>query len=243
MRLVIAGLALALGAAGAFAQPVTTSPLGPREVLLETSAEGTVRTPADRVSLMVTLQASAATTSAARTALARSEGRVVAAARSAGVAPDDISEFHARGPFGFVGNEAMARAVGRQTEGEKTVRKTLEIRVRDRAQVEPLRAALEAAGAGDIADPIYSLADDSAARQAARDQGLAHARAEAEAYARSLNMRVGRIVRLSDRPSAETASVDMMQSMVQRMMGREGGADPVVETSVRIAVDFALVPQ
>lgn len=243
MRLVIASLALALGAAGALAQPVSTAPLGPREVLLETGAEGSVRTPADRVSLMVTLRASAATNAAARTALARGEARVVAAARSAGVAADDISEFYAQGPFGMVGNQAMAGASARQAEGERMARKVLEIRVRDRAQVEPLRAALEAAGEGDVADPVYSLADDAAARQAARDQGLAHARAEADAYARSLNMRVGRIVRLSDRPTAETASIDMMQSMFQRMTGRMGGPDPMVETNVRVSVDFALVPQ
>jgi uncharacterized protein YggE len=243
MRVVIAGLALALGAAGALAQPVSTAPLGPREVLLETSAEGSVRTPADRVSLMVTLRASAPAIAAARTALGRSEERVVAAARSAGVAPDDISEFHAPGPFGMAGNEAMAGALGRQGEGERMARKVLEIRVRDRAQIEPLRAALEAAGAADVADPVYSLADDSAARQAARDRGLARARAEAEAYARSLNMRVGRIVRLSDRPTVETASVDMMRSMFQRLMGGMGGPDPMVETNVRVSVDFALVPQ
>jgi len=243
MRLVIAGLALVLGAAGAFAQPVSTAPLGPREILLETSAEGVVRTPADRVSLMVTLRATAATTAAARAGLARSEARVVAAARSAGVAPDDIGEFHPQGPFGQVGNEAIARVSAGQVDGEKLAFKILEIRVRDRAQIEPLRTALEAAGAADVGDPVYSLTDDGAARQAARDQGLARVRADAEAYARSLNMHVGRIVRLSDRPSAETASTDMMQSMFQRMMGRSGSSDPMVETSVRIAVDFALDPQ
>jgi len=34
-----------------------------------------------------------------------------------------------------------------------------------------------------------------------------------------------------------------MQSMFQRMMGRSGSADAMVETNVRVAVDFALVPQ
>jgi uncharacterized protein YggE len=244
MRLVITGFALALWASGAFAQPVTTAPLGPREILLETSGEGVVRSPADRVSLLVPLHGSAATITLARNALSRSEERVVAAARSAGVSADDIREFHPGGPFGMAGNEAMMTAASeQQTEGDKAVHKTLEIRLRDPAQAEALRAALEAGGIGDIGDPIYSLADDSAARHAARDQGIARARASAEVYATSLNMRVGRIVRISDRPTAETASIDMMQSMFQRMMGRGGGPDPMVETNIRVAVDFALVPQ
>jgi len=243
MRLVVtAGLCLLLGSAGALAQPVSTAPLGAREVLLETSAEGVAHTPADRVSLMVTLRASAATAAAARAALAGNEARLVAAARSAGVAPDDLSEFHASEPFGMVGNEAMLRASVQPAEGEKAALKILEVRVREPARLDSLRAALEATGA-EVGDPVYSLTDDSAARQMARDEAVVHARTEAEAYARSLNMRVSRIVRLSSRPSADTASVDMMQAVFQRMMGRNGSASPTIETTLRVAVDFALAPQ
>lgn len=242
MRLVVAALALILGSAGAVAQPVSTAPLGAREVLLETSAEGVARTPADRVSLMVTLRASAATAAVARAALARNEARLVAAARSAGVGPEDLDEYHATGPFGMVGNEAMLRGAAQPVEGEKTALKILEVRVRDPARLDSVRAALEAAG-GEVGDPVYSLVDDSAARQAARDEAVAHARAEAEAYARSLNMRVSRIVRLSSRPSADTSSIDMMQAVFQRMMGRGGSPSPVIETSLRVAADFALAPQ
>lgn len=242
MRLVIA-LALGLAEAGAAAQPVSTAPLAAREVLLEIDADGSVRTPADQIFLTAQIQTSGVTSAEARAALAALEARVVAAARAAGVAPDDVAEARQDNAIGFVGNQAAATAMIQGDEARQTARKSLEVRVRDPSSIERLRAALEAAGATQVSDPIYTLADDSAARQAARAQGLTRARADADAFARSLGMRVGRIVRVSERPTVETASLMMMQAMMRRMFGRGGGPSPEVETQVHIAVDFALVPQ
>jgi hypothetical protein len=101
MRLVIVGLALGLavpavaGVPGlsmvAAQSPVSTQPLAPGEVLLEVDALGTVTTRADTATLLVRVEASAATETEARRATESAADRIVAAASSAGVAASDIS--------------------------------------------------------------------------------------------------------------------------------------------------------
>lgn len=243
MRLVIA-LALAAAAAPALAQRVSTAPLAAREVLLEIDAIGAVRTPADRTVLLVQLQATGANAAAARADLAAREERLVAAAVAAGVARSDIGEPRSDGLMGLVNNEALVQAGAGQAgpEEEQTARKSLEVAIVDRSAIERIRAALETAG-GRVTGPSYMLTDDIAARQAARARALTRARADADAYARSLGMRVGRIVRVSERATMDTASADMVQTMMRRFMGSLGGPDPDIETSIRVSVDFALLPQ
>ena len=243
MRLVIA-LALALGAAGAAAaQPVSTAPLAARELLLEIDAVGAVRTPADRVVLTIELQATAATAAAARFDLAAREERLIAAAIAGGAERGDIEEARRDGLAGLYANETLAQMAAQQAgQDQQTARRTLEVAIRDRSAIERIRSALEAAG-GNVAGPSYLLTDDAAPRQAARAQALARARADADAYAAALGMRVGRIVRVSERATIETASADMVQTMMRRFNGTTGGPDPEIETSVRVAVDFALLPR
>ena len=243
MRLVAAAVATALAAAGVSAQPVSTAPLSRSELLLEIDAVGTSRATADRIFSLIQLNATGSTAAEARAALAALRQRVIAAARSAGAAADDIRTVHPRGPFGFTGNEAVEMTVA--MAGQPEVRReseTLELRITDISDFERIRSAIEAAGAQSVTDPLHALTDAAAARRAARDDGIRRARADAEAYARLLGMRVVRVVRVSERTTGESASIEFMEAMVRRFQ-MEGSPEPELETKVQVSVDFALAPQ
>lgn len=244
MRLVIAA-ALALSPLSVVAsQGVVTISLAPGEVLLELDATGISEDPADVITLYQPVVSRAATASEARRANTTLEQRLMAAVRAAGVAAGDVTiERPDENAFGFVGNEAveMAEAAG-MPEQPRLERSVLKIRVPSASRLEAIRSALEAAGAGDVPEPRYSLRDGTAARRAARAQAVAKARADADAYASTLGMRVARVVRVSERVAADAASMEMMQMMFRRMSGMGNVRPGSVETTVRVSVDFALVP-
>ena len=134
----------------------------------------------------------------------------------------------------------MVGAVQSDAHREST---TLELYLNDAGQFARVQGAIEAAGAESVLGPFYALSDETGARRAARADGLAHARADAEAYAASLRMRVSRMVRVSERVAADWSSFQAMQDWIQRVAGLRGSANPDIETQVRVSVDFALAPQ
>lgn len=244
MRLagLIAAAAL-LAPIAASAQPAAPVSLLPGEVLLEIESVGTARSRPDLVRLLVVATSRGETAARARSLNAALIDRLKAAARSAGVAEDDIKR--ASGPWGrmgFVGNEGLGWQV-MAPEPQPVVKSdssVLEIRLRDPSRVEALRNAFEGAGAAQVIGPVYALRDATAALRLARESAVAQARAEAEDYARALGLRVSRLLRVSGRP-AGFADAAELEAMVSAMYGVSGSAEEV-ETKVRIAADFALAP-
>jgi uncharacterized protein YggE len=170
--------------------------------------------------------------------------RLSAAARSAGVAAADVKVISpSNAAMGFVGNEALMRAMGKEQPQERTVSSLLEIRLHDPLQFPRLRDALEAAGATDVPEPAYSLseANEVAARRSAKEKAIRAARDEAEAHARTLGMRVGRIVRISERSGASLYDWENMQEMFSAMMQRGRSSATEATVRVKLSVDFALV--
>ena len=246
MRLVVFGLALALAAAPATAQPPgATQPLAAGEVLLELGAIGTATAPADLATLNIAFGGTGATEAAARADLDARFGRIVAAARRAGAPAAGITRrepppllIAAVAPPPPPGEREM-RAGPYQTYGYASVRIT------DMARVESIRAALAAVETehGDAA-PVYSLTDSRAARQTARAQALAAVRADAEAYAASLGMRVARIVRVSERTGVGMLPYLLGDPTIPRRLFSPGeNHDPNVTILVLVGVDFALAPR
>lgn len=122
------------------------------------------------------------------------------------------------------------------------------VRVTDMARVDTLRTALAAAADSETgnASVVYSLTDSRAARQAARAQALAAVRADADAYATSLSMRVARIVRVSERTGVGLLPLLLGESSLVRQAfgprpGESRGRD--VSVFVVVGVDFALAPR
>jgi uncharacterized protein YggE len=228
----------AMAAAPAIATDVPVTPLAPDEVLLELASTGLSHNQADKVTAQVTVSASASTSAEARRLVASQVERFRAAARAAGVAADDIKVEHPQ-RFGFVGNAAYDLPEELPQPQKATASAVIEIRLREPSRFGAVRDALEAAGATNVAGPAYDLSDDRTAREQAKADALAKGRAEAEAYARSLGMRVVRLVRVSERPTTEALSAEMMQNMMKQLSGGSD-AGPDVETTVSVTMDFAL---
>lgn len=259
MRLVIV-IAAALGAAPVAAQSGTTMllrqgnsagaaepsggvTLGPNEVLLEVISIGTAHTRVDLIEVLVPVLGRGSTVPAAREANRGLGERLIAAARAAGVAAADIEVVSPpQGRIGFVGNEAYEMMTAQAEPPARVYTNSLKIRLRDAGNFNRLRTALEAAGATQVGDPVFSLADDSSARRAAKADGVRKAREEAEAYARALGMRVFRIVRISEGAGSSVYDFENMEQMFRAMSGLDGGQTGDLETNVKIAVDFAIGP-
>src|SRR5687767_2550700 len=93
MRKLMFGLLLGLAplpAAAGAQTPEATQPLAANEVLLETSAYGSVRTRADRVKLTAYVTSSGASDGEAFSANMEQVRRVTSAARAIGLAADEI---------------------------------------------------------------------------------------------------------------------------------------------------------
>ena len=121
------------------------------------------------------------------------------------------------------------------------------IRLRDIGRAAEVRTALEAAG-GQVAPPVYSLTDATAARRAARAQALAMAQADADAYAAATNRRVARIVRLTDRIGFDIYGLAINNAAL--LQSFRGMADPTapqlrpeITTIILLGADYALAPR
>jgi uncharacterized protein YggE len=270
LSLVLAGSAPLV--AGAVAQsPVSMPPLAAGEVLLETSNLGMVSTRADFATMTVTISAGGVTEAAARAATEAKIREARAALRALGVAGDAVTVHpittSPTPPAGFEGADMnMAMAVENaamamdeaMTENSTVVameempqppeasgQARMEILIRNVDRVAAVQQVLGGHGIYAFGGPpVYALADAAAPRRQARAQALQKARADAEAYAASLNMRVARILRVTERTGLETLALLASEpSMMMRTFGGGGVNGPDIQTRVVVGVDFALAPR
>ncbi len=240
------GLALLLAAApSASAQgPVASVPLAAGEMLLELNSMGsaTVRADSAEVNIQIALQGSD------EADLRRKYDRVVARLRAA--ARDSRGELEVQELTSFA--DMVVNAVETNMAGFDVVEAGQDehsgssgavIRLRDLSRIEALTRTLEGIE-GVYSDVRYSASDMSAVRRQARDTAIASARAEAESYAASMNMRVSRIARVTERVEADFMALMMGDPALQNLaMSGAPGSDPNVPAYVRIGVDFILSPR
>jgi uncharacterized protein len=242
MRLVTVLAAAAALPSAAFPQPVVTQPLARGEVLLEVNAVGSARTSAVLATVSAHVISSGNTEAEAQSASEAALRRVAAAARSIGVAEDDIEITSMAVPVVRTSMVAPPGTAPPPQPPPVAVGGRIEIRLRAPDRTAALQRALEQAGA-EVSPPAFMPADDAAARRAARAEALATARADAEAYAAELGMRVLRIVRVTERTGMDWLS--LMMGNEPPWMGRRNrtGAVAEAETRVIVGVDFALAPR
>jgi len=272
MRMVTmaAGLALAFALSAAqgvpgfgmaeASSPVSTAPLAAGEVLLEVNAIGNVSTRADLATFTIAIQSGGATDAEARRAAEAEIARLAAAARAAGIAAGDFSRSPVVGMFPM---DAAAEAAAGDLERaaaqivaeagnapaapappQAQARASVTIRLRDVDRVPALREALAGNGRSSIPDPVYSLADSRRARDEARRQAIASARADAETYAAALGLRVARIVRVTDRMGMDIVSMMMSDpGEMRRMINMSEVGGPEIAIMVPVGIDFALAPR
>ena len=248
MRLVARGLGLALAVwtLPAAAQDVAIS-LAPGEVLLKVEAEGTHRTAPD----VMTITAGVVTTeTTARRALAANNElatRLVEAVRAQGIQPRDVqtSELSIVPQLEQLSDEAAERA---ERENRRprilgyVATNNLEIRLRDLSRAPDIMDALFSAGANSVQGPRFSLAEPRPAERLARHAAVAAAREEAETYAEALNMRVVRVLRVSERGDFDWEGGEVITvtgSRIRRMPIEPGE----LTTRINLWIDYALAPR
>ncbi len=241
MRLVAVAVAAVLAAAPAAAQNVPIA-LAPGEVLLNVQEDGVHRVRPDVMELsagVVTTGRTAREALASNNALAE---RLLAAVRSRGIAPADVrtEELSVRPQLNGGGLGADDGAPARIAGYVATNRLTL--RLRDLSKAPEIVSGLFEAGANSVEGPRFDIADPAPARREARRAAVAAARREAEDYASALNMRVARVLRVSERGGFDSNASDGIFVTGSRIRATplEPGELPV---KVTVWVDYALVPR
>lgn len=236
--------------------PASLPPLAANEVLLETMAVGVARTPATSAMLSASVRVEAATEEEARRAATIAIQRVTAAARAAGVAAADIDAGAVAVSDDMYGGDMMNAMMAdvdmdsmNSTMESQTLHyatSTVTIHLRSAAAAPGLLRAL-----GDIENVSpgtadYMLDDESVARRTARTEAIRNSRADAEAYAASMNMRIARVLRITERTGLDLAALAIGESslLTREMRAFERSQrEGQVSTYAIVGVDYALTPR
>ncbi|HSM10325.1 MAG TPA: SIMPL domain-containing protein [Lysobacter sp.] len=190
------GLSTALNASAQTSPAAAPTPLvhAPTSgTLLSVSAEAEARRVPDIARLSTGVVTQAADANAAMRANAEQMNQVIAAIRRAGVAERDIQT-------GGINLHPQYRHAENQppTITGYQASNTVNITVRDLARLGATLDALVAAGANQINGPSFDVDDKESAYDEARRAAVEKARKRASMYAKTLGMRVRRIVSISE---------------------------------------------
>jgi uncharacterized protein YggE len=231
--------------------PVSLPPLAPGEVLAEVAVIGVAVAPATSASITLAIAAPGGTDAEARRTLDGVLRRVRAAAAAAGVAASDIEI----GTPGFSADDyAMTtnmadfdvREMNGTMDSARYGRVEATILVRNPRAAPELHAALTGIEHVSVHSIAYALDDDAAQRRAARADAVRRARADAESYAASMNMRVSRVLRVTERigTADSSAMISGNSALLRDLRDREtDGGDGTIRTYALVGVDYALAPR
>lgn len=219
------------------------------EVPLGISERGSVHSRPDRITINVPVMASAETAAAARAANQAIVDKLIRDLLAQGLDRDAVQLAPTGGAaFGFVGNEAYDpdNPVAPNLPGASTKRRTatslLQIKLHDQAGIETVRRVLDLDDQAMAGPPQLALADDGDARRQAATVAIAKARADADAYAASVGMRVSRMTRVSNYGPA--GSGDNYTTVADNIMAMaQGQTTSDVTTSATVWIDFMMVPR
>jgi uncharacterized protein YggE len=179
----------------ATAQPAPAQPVAmPADgTLLSVSASAEVKHAPDIASMSAGVVTQAADANAAMRANADRMQEVMAAIRAAGIADKDIrtSGINLNPQYRYAENQPPA-ITGYQASN------TVNLKVRDLARLGKVLDALVASGANQVNGPSFDIDQPDAVQDEARRAALGKAQARAEMYAKTLGLRVRRIVSISE---------------------------------------------
>ena len=161
--------------------------------LLSVSAQAEARRVPDVATISAGVVTQAADANAAMRANATQMDKVMAAIRAAGIAERDIqtSGVNLNPQYKYVDNQAP-EITGYQASN------TVNLKVRDIAKLGKVLDALVASGANQVNGPSFEIDQPEAAYDEARRGALEKAQARAAMYAKTLGLRVRRIVSISE---------------------------------------------
>ena len=188
--------------------------------LLTVHASSTTRAAPDLAIVMLGVSARGDTAQAAQTAQATRMNAVMEAARAAGVEARDVQT------VGFTLEPQYAHPRGGPPRITGYLSRNLvTIRVRDLSRVSGLIDATVAEGANELQGVQFTFQDEEASRDAARAQALQTARARAQAYADAAEMRVVRMLSITEPGGVAPLPVDGRRGYAGRAIVLEQAAN------------------
>lgn len=193
-RPLLLATALALGGTAMTASAQNTAQAVPADgTLLSVSAQAEARRVPDVATVSTGVVTRAADANAAMRANAEQMDKVMAAIRAAGIVERDTQTtgVNLNPDYRYEENKAPV-ITGYQASNN------VSIKVRDISKLGKVLDALAAAGANQINGPSFEIDEPEAVYDEARQAALKKAQARAEMYAKSLGLRVRRIVSISE---------------------------------------------
>jgi len=223
----LAALALSVPVA-ARAQSVPTVPAD--ATLLSVSAQAEARRAPDIATVSAGVVTQAADGNTAMRQNAEQMTRVLAAVKSAGVADRDVqtSGINLNPQYRYEENQPP-RITGYQASNNVTVK------LRDVAKMGKVLDALVASGANQINGPSFGIDDPEPLYDQARIEALERARARAATYAKALDLRVRRIVSISEGGAA--MPVPMPRMAMAKAEAYDSTPVAAGESSVSVSLD------
>jgi uncharacterized protein YggE len=235
MRAAAMGLALAGSAAApaAMAQNAGSaageSDAAFRATTLNLAAFGETRLAPDMASINLGVTTEAATAAGAMQANSARMTQVLAALRKGGIAEKDVqtSQLSVEAQYAYEQNQPP-KLTGYRAANQVTVT------VRDLSRLGQAVDAVVAAGANQVGQINFGLADPAAAETAAREAAVKALAAKADLYARATGHRVLRLVSLSETGGFSPPTPVAMVAMSARF---EKAETPVSPGEVRVRID------
>ncbi len=226
---------LALSAPAAAAQAQAASPLPPDATLLSVSSQAEARRAPDIATVSAGVVTQAADGNAAMRQNAERMNRVLAAIKAAGVAGKDVqtSGINLHPQYRYEENQPP-RITGYQAGN------TVTVKLRDVAKMGQVLDALVASGANQINGPSFGIENPEPLYDQARIEALGQARARAETYATALDLRVRRIVSISEGGAAIPSPMPRMAMMKADAFESTPVAPGESSVSVNLDVVFEL---
>jgi uncharacterized protein YggE len=232
--------ALALGAASlpgaAYAQQTPTITQSIAGTRLDISATGDVTRVPDLAIISAGVVTRSATATGAIQQAAARMARVREALKQAGIADRDIqtSNISLNPEYSYVNNQPP-KLNGYSASNQLTVR------FRDISNAGKILDALVSEGANQINGPNLTIDKPEAAIDEARAKAVAIGRARAELYARSLGMRIARVVSVSESGGSYPVPPPMPVMMEARAQAADTKIDPGEQKlQVTLAMTFEL---
>lgn len=228
---------LALGACAPMSSNAQSTPYVATDgTLLNVSAQGEAKRVPDIATMSTGVVTRAADANAAMRANAEQMAKVVAAIKAAGIAEKDIqtSGINLNPTYQYRENQPPA-ITGYEANN------TVSIVVRDIAKLGKILDTLAAVGANQINGPSFDVDKKEEALDEARRKAVESAQARAEMYAKTLGMKVRRIVSISE-SGRFAPPIPMVRGMAAKAMdSAETSVSPGENTlSINLDVVFEL---
>jgi uncharacterized protein len=230
-------------AADAAAQDIAIN-VAPGEVVMKVEAEGIHWARPDVMTISAGVVTTGHTAREAMRANAVLATKLIEAVRAGGVEPSEVrTEELSVKPTIDEGDRDRAEREEREPRITGYVATNrVSIDLRDLRRAPDILDALTGAGANNVSGPHFSLSEPAPAIREARRKAVEEANLEARTYAEALNMRIVRVLRVSERgdPDEEGGQfITVTGSRIPRTPIEPGE----IATKVTVWIDYAMVPR